>query len=160
MKIYVVEKNADFIEGRGPMRLDKIFLKKEDAVTYIKSNKGIMGTNQYDKPTIYNNGTTESWNGYNITEHDVIEKYFNEVSLKMTLNYFENNSLCDTKSEIWKNKFMCKDSAKQHVKCFINDLEKDSEICSVSSSYWYKNTLIATVHYKNNTYSVYSFEIF
>ena len=160
MKIYIVEKNADFIEGRGPMCLDKIFLKKEDAVAYIKNNKGIMGTDQYNKPNIYNNGKTESWNGYDIVEHDVIEKYVNQISLKMTVNYFENNSLCDTKTEFWKNKFMCKDSAKQPAKHIINDLEKDSEVYSVSSSDWNNNTLIATVHYKDNTYSVYSFEIF
>lgn len=160
MKIYIVEKNADFIEGRGPMHLDKIFLKKEDAVAYIKNNKGIMGTNQYDNPNVYNNGKTESWNGYDIVEHDVIEKYVNQVSLKMTVNYFENNSLCDTRVQPWKDKFISKDSAKQEVKCIIIDLEKDREVYSVSYSDWNNNTLIATVHYNDNTYSVYSFEIF
>jgi len=73
MKIYIVKKNADFIEGRGPMIIDKIFLKKEDAVAYIKNNKGIMGGNQYDKPTIYQNGKVECWNGFDINEYDVIE---------------------------------------------------------------------------------------
>lgn len=160
MKIYIVKKNADFIEGRGLMIIDKIFLKKEDAVAYIKNNKGIMGTDQYDKPYIYQNGKDECWNGFDINEYDVIEQYFNEVSIKMTSNYFKDNSLCGTETEIWKNKFMCADSAKNHVKSIMNEWTKNSDMYSVSYSDWKNNILIATVHYKDNTYSVYSFEIF
>ena len=43
MEVFCVMRNADFTEGRGPMRLDRIFLNRDDAVDYMDSQPGVMG---------------------------------------------------------------------------------------------------------------------
>lgn len=43
MKIYLVYKNADMTEGRGPMILDSVWLNKENADNYIDQQQGVMG---------------------------------------------------------------------------------------------------------------------
>jgi hypothetical protein len=45
--VAVVLKNADFIEGRGPMLLDSVFKSPEKAYDYIKTQEGIYGSKQY-----------------------------------------------------------------------------------------------------------------
>lgn len=44
--VYVVLKNSDFTEGRGPMRFHKIFHNELDAHRYIMTQKGIYGSPQ------------------------------------------------------------------------------------------------------------------
>jgi len=74
MKVYLVTKNADFIEGRGPMIPHKIFKNKESARDYISTKKGIFGSPQYSVPAIYSDGS-EGWNGYEINEFLLIEDF-------------------------------------------------------------------------------------
>jgi hypothetical protein len=44
--MFVVLKNADFTEGRGPMLLDRLFHKFDNAVDYVMQQSGISGTKQ------------------------------------------------------------------------------------------------------------------
>lgn len=43
MKIYLIYKNSDMTEGRGPMRLDDIMLDREKAVVTALQSPGVMG---------------------------------------------------------------------------------------------------------------------
>ncbi len=89
-KMYLVTKNADFTEGRGPMLAHKLFSNLEGARKYIAGQKGVYGSPQYDKPYFgyigerfkgfserradgseYPINTDESWNGYGIKEMEV-----------------------------------------------------------------------------------------
>lgn len=69
--VYVVFKDADFVEGRGPMRVHLIFSKFEDAHNWIMSQKGIMGTEQ--SQGVSGNSSRWSYNGYAIHKHKVYE---------------------------------------------------------------------------------------
>jgi hypothetical protein len=86
--IFLVLKNADFTEGRGPMLPHKAYATAEGARAYIKSQDGIYGTGQYEEPfnmfggrylgekmTELRNGdevlTSEMWNGYYIQLMDL-----------------------------------------------------------------------------------------
>ena len=69
--IYIVLKNGDFTEGRGPMSLHKVFADYNKAVTYIKSQSGIYGSRQYDSPMMYFRPNCESWNGYDLVSAEV-----------------------------------------------------------------------------------------
>lgn len=40
---FATYRNADMTEGRGPMVLDKVFIKEEDANDYIYQQSGVMG---------------------------------------------------------------------------------------------------------------------
>jgi hypothetical protein len=42
-KIYLVFRNDDMTEGRGPMVLDSIYSSKEKAETYANAQDGVMG---------------------------------------------------------------------------------------------------------------------
>lgn len=68
---YVVTKNADFTEGRGPMLLDCVFLTIEAAEQYVEKQKGIYGSKQYCQITFGINVKKELYclvyyNGYEI----------------------------------------------------------------------------------------------
>jgi hypothetical protein len=41
--VYVVRKNADEIEGRGPMELHSIWTERAEAVKFIESQAGFYG---------------------------------------------------------------------------------------------------------------------
>lgn len=56
MEVVVVNKNADFTEGRGPMLVDKIFDSMEAAEAYISAQPGIYGSPQ--------SKGKYGWNGY------------------------------------------------------------------------------------------------
>ncbi len=43
MKIYIVERNADTTEGRGPMVIDSVWLDWNKAAAYIDDKPGVMG---------------------------------------------------------------------------------------------------------------------
>ena len=72
--IYIVTKNADFTEGRGPMLYHAAFRHHKDAVAYIMSKEGIFGTDQPVTPRTYNDGS-ESYNGYSIQPSVLIEEF-------------------------------------------------------------------------------------
>ncbi|QIG67944.1 hypothetical protein EVB55_009 [Rhizobium phage RHph_Y68] len=44
--VFVVLKNADFTEGRGPMLFDKVFRNYIDAAEYVMGQIGISGSKQ------------------------------------------------------------------------------------------------------------------
>lgn len=69
--VFVVMKNADFTEGRGPMLLHKIFKTGPAAVSYIQKQSGIFGSKQhidYGKHGYYAYG-----NGYYVEETVVFD---------------------------------------------------------------------------------------
>jgi len=43
MRIYLVFRNSDMTEGRGPMVFDSAFIKKENANNYVDTKPGVMG---------------------------------------------------------------------------------------------------------------------
>lgn len=43
MKVYMTRKNADMIEGRGPMVNDVCFEHRDDAAKHIDRQQGVMG---------------------------------------------------------------------------------------------------------------------
>jgi len=77
MKVYVVLKNADFTEGRGPMLLDKVFVTMELARKYVMSKDGICGSKQDYNPRV-SSKSDEYYNGYQIKTVEVLEYYNNE----------------------------------------------------------------------------------
>ena len=47
---FVVMRNSDMTEGRGPMMMDSIFIDRAEAVIYMDSQPGVMGrTVQWSK---------------------------------------------------------------------------------------------------------------
>lgn len=46
MKIYIVKRNSDSTEGRGPMVVDSVWLSREKANDYIDDQPGVMGVRQ------------------------------------------------------------------------------------------------------------------
>lgn len=69
--MYIVRKNADFTEGRGPMNIHAAFKTYDEAVSYIMEQKGIYGSAQYSKTNIGINFHNEIYasvyfNGYDI----------------------------------------------------------------------------------------------
>ena len=74
--IFMVEKNSDFTEGRGPMRFDSAYYTFDDAVEYILRQDGIYGTPQgvSNRPGINIHGVpyvTSDFNGFNIRPIEV-----------------------------------------------------------------------------------------
>ena len=69
--VFVVLKDADFTEGRGPMKYHNVFKYFDDAVAYVLKQRGIFGTEQYvdtkagvnihGRPYVYT-----TFNGYEI----------------------------------------------------------------------------------------------
>lgn len=45
-KVFVVLRNADFTEGRGPMLVDSVYSTMEKAIDYILTRDGIYGSKQ------------------------------------------------------------------------------------------------------------------
>lgn len=69
--VFVVTKNVDFIEGRGPMVFHKVFTYSKDAIEYVMSQSGIYGSKQgiSNYPGISIHGTPyciSGFNGYDI----------------------------------------------------------------------------------------------
>lgn len=56
LTVWATYRNADMTEGRGPMLLDKVFTKEEDAHAYTMTKDGVFGR----KPADF--GKT-SWDG-------------------------------------------------------------------------------------------------
>lgn len=70
-KVYIVLKNADFTEGRGPMMPHKVFKTYMEAYSYIQSQEGIFGTPQDETPATYSAFQCEYFNGYDLYTFDV-----------------------------------------------------------------------------------------
>ena len=65
-KIYIVEQNADFTEGRGPMFFHSAWSKGEDAIKYVEKQGGIYGSPQNVERDKF--GYFAYANGYQIKE--------------------------------------------------------------------------------------------
>lgn len=71
-KVYVVNKNADFTEGRGPMLLHRVFSTFSKAEDYIMAQEGIFGSAQRKGGQSRLFGSTFThYNGYQIVEIEV-----------------------------------------------------------------------------------------
>ena len=65
--VWVVRKNADFTEGRGPMLIHAIFENDTLAVEYIMTKPGIYGRRQ-EEGRSFASTKTRNFNGYDLTE--------------------------------------------------------------------------------------------
>lgn len=73
MKVYVILKNSDFTEGRGPMVLHKIKKTEKSAVDYVMSREGIFGSTQKESHYSQLNSNVRYFNGYDILTMEVEE---------------------------------------------------------------------------------------
>lgn len=68
--VYVILRNNDRIEGRGPMKLECVFKNFEDAEKRVMRCDGIAGSLQYrDNQLSYGNRWV--YNGYEIVKMEV-----------------------------------------------------------------------------------------
>jgi hypothetical protein len=63
-EVFVVKKSSDFTEGRGPYLVDQIYDTQEAAEAYVRTQGGIFGSKQYDKPTEHSKPGRLMYNGY------------------------------------------------------------------------------------------------
>lgn len=71
MKVYIVTKNRDFAEGRGPMLFHKAFITESKMIEYINSTTGIYGAKPREGFTVYEeikSGVSGGWMGYDFIE--------------------------------------------------------------------------------------------
>lgn len=71
--MFLVTRNADFTEGRGPMIPHKLFANPSDAYNYIMRQTGIYGSPQYCQLSLGINIYNDlfgyfNYNGYKIVE--------------------------------------------------------------------------------------------
>jgi hypothetical protein len=69
--VYVVKKNADFTEGRGPMLFDSVWEDGPEAVEYVRGKSGIYGSAQNIQMSKYD--CYAYANGYQINEVPIYE---------------------------------------------------------------------------------------
>lgn len=89
-KIYIVNKNADFTEGSGPMLFHLAFEYSEDAINYVEKQEGIFGSPQKIERNKY--GYFATANGYNIEEVILYTSSF-ELIEKTRKNKIRSNAL-------------------------------------------------------------------
>lgn len=73
--IFVVLRNADFTEGRGPMLIDTIFSTGPEAIKYVEAQQGIFGSKQkvdYQNSRL-SRGLYATASGYEIVEYKVLD---------------------------------------------------------------------------------------
>lgn len=75
---YVVLRNSDFTEGRGPMCLHSVFNSKVSAERYVAGKIGIFGSSQYREVHIGNNVFNDLYcsvyyNGYEIKKMEIFD---------------------------------------------------------------------------------------
>lgn len=74
MSVFVVLKNTDFTEGRGPMRLHKIFADFKSAELYVMDQPSMFGLHQRRHTENLDFGHVY-YSGYEIIEMTVHENY-------------------------------------------------------------------------------------
>lgn len=90
--VYMVLKNTDFTEGRGPMVFHKLFRTMEAARNYVSRKPGIFGSKQYQDKGL-SIEKSEWWNGYSIQEVQ-IENGISDTEIANLVdrkNYLQNS---------------------------------------------------------------------
>ena len=77
--VYAAYCNADMTEGRGPMIIDLVFVKEEDAKDYINDQPGVMG-----RKVKWSNKSYGDWiiRPIIVLNHSVIDKKKKQEQLK------------------------------------------------------------------------------
>lgn len=75
-RVFIILKNADFTEGRGPMLFDRVFDTFDNADAYIMTQSGIFGSKQCREPRYESDVKSARWtyNGFYIQEAHVLTK--------------------------------------------------------------------------------------
>lgn len=73
--VWSTYRNLDMTEGRGPMVLDKVFSKEEDANEYVMQQDGVMGR----KPADFGNDSWEGMGEWQVRPTTVLESLQEEV---------------------------------------------------------------------------------
>ena len=138
MNVFIVEKCSNFIDGNGPMLVDRIFENLEDARNYVMQCNGIYESAQCLHSSRKNDKglLREHWNGYDISEYDVIPKQPEpEKYWKFRYKVFY---LTDDKDQIFK---------------FVNEIEDEgkyvnSDLAKTASEYFLKNANFRLASYQ------------
>lgn len=80
MKIWQTYRNADEIEGRGPMVPDFAFLHKEHAERYIDEQPGVMGRRGQWSQQKYGDWEIRP---VEVLDYDIIEVGFKKVKTRL-----------------------------------------------------------------------------
>lgn len=80
MKIWQTYRNADEIEGRGPMVPDFAFLHKEHAERYIDEQPGVIGRRSKWSQQKYGDWGLKA---IEVLEYDVIEESVKKLKTKL-----------------------------------------------------------------------------
>ena len=95
--VWIVKKNADFIEGRGPMMMHLIFSKFDDAHKWVMAQSGIYGSQQRQER---GSGSGRwDYNGYSITKYKVYDSADSLLEAKERKKEIENQ-IKDLKEEL------------------------------------------------------------
>ena len=144
MNVFIVEKCSNFTDGNGHMFVHRIFENLEDARNYVMQCDGIFGSIQcMSFSRILDNGLIrEYWNGYDISEYQVIPKQSEpEKNWKFRYKVFY---LTDDKEQLFQfvsevendEKYLNSDLAKRAA----DDILKNSNFQLRSSQKWQKHT--------------------
>jgi hypothetical protein len=144
MNVFIVEKCSNFTDGNGPMFVHRIFENLEDARNYIMQCDGIFGSEQcmHRSRRLDNGLLRETWNGYDISEYDVIPKQPEpEKNWRFRYKVFY---LTDDKDQLFKlvnetedeGKYLNAESAKIAADCIL----KNSNFQIRSFQKWQKHT--------------------
>lgn len=70
--VFIVMKNSDFTEGRGPMFTHLVFSTFDQAEKYVLAQEGIYGSPQGRSSYGGSSPDSVSYNGYSIDTHRVV----------------------------------------------------------------------------------------
>ena len=82
--VWIVKENADFTEGRGPMRVHLIFSNFDDAHKWVMTQRGISSS-----PPRQDRGTG-NYDGYSITKYKVYDSADSLLEAKERKKEIEN----------------------------------------------------------------------
>lgn len=144
MSIFIVEKCSNFTDGNGPMFIHRIFENLEDARNYVMQCDGIFGSQQCMHGSYRNdNGLLrENWNGYDISEYQVIPKQPEpEKNWRFRYKVFH---LTNDKEQLFKVLYEIEDQWKyltsDSAKLAADDILKNPNFQLHSSQKWQKYT--------------------
>jgi hypothetical protein len=75
-RVFIILKNSDFTEGRGPMLFDRVFDTFSAADQYVMGKSGIFGSEQCRDERSALDAQSGRWtyNGFDIQEANVLTK--------------------------------------------------------------------------------------